>query len=208
MIPGTNIFKNKPGITKSEDLDRFEYVSFLIRLDTTPDGDFSTEHLKIIHKHLLQDVYDWAGEFRDVPTERSTSVFCRPEFIIQESDKITKSIDLSELKGLKPKEFSEKLSEIISEINAVHPFLDGNGRFIRVFAEKLSTAAGYELNVSRLQGESWNKASERSFFGDSKDFGQYSYFDQRIFLLCEPLIVLVCALDFVLHGFGAPFLSP
>jgi len=45
LIPGTNIFKNKPGITNPKDLDRFELLSFLVRLDTTPDGDLSTDSL-------------------------------------------------------------------------------------------------------------------------------------------------------------------
>jgi len=30
----------------------------------------STNHLKKIHAHSLQDVYEWAGEFRNVPIEK------------------------------------------------------------------------------------------------------------------------------------------
>ena len=137
LIPGTNVLKNKPGITNQKDLDRFELLSFLARLDTTPDGDLSTNHLKKMHAHTLQDVYDWAGEFRNIPTERGTSVFCRPEFIAQETDKITILITLSKLKEMKIKKFAEKLAEIVGELNAIHPFLDGNGRVIRVYAQKL-----------------------------------------------------------------------
>ncbi|WP_321415857.1 Fic family protein [uncultured Desulfobacter sp.] len=169
LIPGTNILKNKPGITNQKDLDRFELLSFLARLDTVPDGDFSTYHLKQIHAHTLQDVYDWAGEFRNVPIEKGISVFCRPEFIKQEIDKITKSIVISELRGMSTEAFSKKLTEIVSELNAVHPFLDGNGRAIRVYVQKISIAVGFRLDVSKLRGESWNIASEKSFFGNNQD---------------------------------------
>jgi len=172
LIPGTNVLRNIPGITNQKKLDRFELLSFLARLDTTPEGDFSANHLKKIHAHTLQDVYEWVGEFRNVPIEKGISVFCRPEFIAQETKKITESIDLSKLKGMNFKEFSKKLAEIVGELNAVHPFLDGNGRAIRVYAQKMSKAVGYELNVAELRGESWNEASEKSFFGDNQDLSQ------------------------------------
>lgn len=167
LIPKTNVLKNIPGITSQKDLDRFELLSFLARLDTTPEGDLSTNHLKKIHAHSLQDVYEWAGEFRNVPIEKGTSVFCRPEFIVQEIDKITKSINPLALEKMNLKIFSINLAEIVGELNAVHPFLDGNGRAIRVYAQKLSKSVGYELDVSDLRGKAWNKASEKSFFGDN-----------------------------------------
>jgi len=167
LIPNTNVLKNIPGIANQEDLDRFELLSFLARLDTTPEGDLSTNHLKKIHAHSLQDVYEWAGEFRNVPIEKGTSVFCRPEFIVQEIDKITKSINPLALEKMNLKTFSTNLAEIVGELNAVHPFLDGNGRAIRVYAQKLSKSVGYELDVSDLRGKAWNKASKKSFFGDN-----------------------------------------
>jgi len=168
LIPNTNVLKNIPGITSQEDLDRFELLSFLARLDTTPEGDLSTNHLKKIHAHSLQDVYEWAGEFRNVPIEKGTSVFCRPEFIVQEIDKITKSINIIKLKKMDFKMFSKNPAEIVGELNAVHPFLDGNGRAVRVYAQKLSKTVGYELNVSDLRGDAWNEASEKSFLGDNQ----------------------------------------
>jgi len=167
LIPNTNVLKNIPGITSQEDLDRFELLSFLARLDTTPEGDLSTNHLKKIHAHSLQDVYEWAGEFRNVPIEKGASVFCRPEFIVQEIDKITKSINSLALEKMNLKTFSTNLAEIVGELNAVHPFLDGNGRAIRVYAQKLSKSIGYKLDVSDLRGKAWNKTSEKSFFGDN-----------------------------------------
>ncbi len=167
LIPGTNVLKNIPNITNQKDLDRFELLSFLARLDTIPEGDLSANHLKRIHAHSLQDVYKWAGEFRNIPTEKGTSVFCRPEFIVQEINKITKSINLLELQTMNLKTFSKNLAEVVGELNAVHPFLDGNGRAIRVYAQELSKSVGYELNVSDLRGETWNKASGKSFLGDN-----------------------------------------
>jgi len=184
LIPGTNILKNKPGITNQKDLDRFELLSFLARLDTVPDGDLSTGHMKQIHAHTLQDVYDWAGEFRDVPIEKGISVFCRPEFINQEIDRITKSFAISEFKGMSIVEFSKELSEIVSELNAVHPFLDGNGRAIHVYAQKISIAVGFRLDVSKLRGKTWNTASEKLFFGNNRDL--FKILEKNLSRISEP----------------------
>jgi len=168
LIEGTDVLKNKADLTDRTALVEFETGIFSLRMMDVPEGDFSTDHLKKIHKHLTQDVYEWAGEFRDVPTARGSSRFCQPQFIGQETDKATKSVDIEKMKTMKPKEFSNELAEIVGDLNAVHPFLDGNGRAIRVYAQQVAQAAGYDLEIHRLRGDSWNKASEESFNGNNR----------------------------------------
>jgi len=168
LIEGTDVLKNKAGITDRKELDKFETAMFHIRAVDVPKGDLSTDHLKKIHAHLMQDVYEWAGKFRDVPTARGGSKFCMPQYITQETDKATKSFDLAKLKTLKPKEFANKLAEIVGDLNATHPFLDGNGRTVRVYAEQIAEKAGYDLAIDKLRGDSWNKAAEKSFHGDNR----------------------------------------
>jgi len=168
FISGTNIPKNKANIKDKESLKDFEEMHFSIKSLNPPEGDFSSNHLKKIHKHLLEDVYDWAGEYRNFPTARGESAFCRPEFIKQETDKITKAIDISELKKLREKEFVKKLAHTIGELNAIHPFLDGNGRAIRIYAQQIAKAAEYELNIEKIREKPWNQASIESFHGNNK----------------------------------------
>ncbi|MDR0978594.1 MAG: Fic family protein, partial [Lachnospiraceae bacterium] len=43
-------------------------------------GDFDFEHLKQIHKHLFQDVYNWAGEIRTCNIAK-TDLFCLAQHI-------------------------------------------------------------------------------------------------------------------------------
>ncbi len=168
LIPGTNILKNKEGIDNRAKLNQFERLVSSARMVDLPDGNLSTDHLKKIHKHLLQDVYQWAGKFRDIPTERGKSVFCRPEFIAQEANKITKTVDIPKFKKLDKEGFSKELGEIVGELNVVHPFLDGNGRTIRAYAQKISEKAGYELDITNIRGDKWNEASIRAYNVDSK----------------------------------------
>lgn len=44
-----------------------------------PDGRFDAAHFRAVHRHLFQDVYDWAGEPRTIRTFKDGSPFCYPE---------------------------------------------------------------------------------------------------------------------------------
>lgn len=167
LIPGTDVLRNKPGINDREKLAEFEKKMFIARLMDVPEGDLSTSHVKKIHEHLFQDVYEWAGTFRAAPMSKGSSRFCQPQFIEQEVDRVTKSIDVQRLKSLDKKEFIRQLSCIVGDLNAIHPFMEGNGRTIREYAELLCNAVGCEFDASQLRGETWIKASIESFDGDN-----------------------------------------
>lgn len=168
FIPGTDVLQNKFGLRDQGDLSKKEQIITVVKLKDVPDGDFSLEHLQAIHKHLFGDIYSWAGELRDVPVSKGNSLFARPQFIDQELRKVTSSVDPEALKGLGRKEFSGEITHLISELNAVHPFLEGNGRTIRAYARKLCEAAGYHLSIERIRSTFWNKASIQAFNGDTE----------------------------------------
>jgi cell filamentation protein len=52
--------------------------------------------------------------------------------------------------GLKFEPFVERLAHYYGELNAAHPFREGNGRTQRAFLRQLSAAAGYRLEWSQL----------------------------------------------------------
>ena len=53
-------------------LARFEYIETtgrateLLRGDVTIPKTYDAAHMRAIHRHLFQDVYEWAGEYRTV----------------------------------------------------------------------------------------------------------------------------------------------
>ena len=52
-------------------------ISFakLLTVDRDVDcNEFGIDYLKNIHKYILDDIYDWAGEFRTVPMEKPERV--------------------------------------------------------------------------------------------------------------------------------------
>ena len=56
-----------------------------------------------------------------------------------------------------------RLSYYLSEINALHPFREGNGRTQRLFIEILAERAGYEVDFSNVTAEEMIQASADSF---------------------------------------------
>jgi cell filamentation protein len=132
-ITGTSVLKNKAGITDQKLLDEFEADFTAIRLlelaQTPVIGVFDLEHLCKIHEYLFQDVYDWAGKTRSVDIVRGDSRFCNVRHIDSYSDNVFCELAAENyLLNLAPSDFARRLAHYLSEINAIHPFREGNGR--------------------------------------------------------------------------------
>jgi cell filamentation protein len=74
----------------------------------------------------------------------------------------------SHLKKLKADAFALRAGHYLGEINAVHPFREGNGRAQREFIRTLAAEAGHRLTWTGLTPEENNEASRVSYAtGDS-----------------------------------------
>ena len=123
-------------------------------------------HLCAVHKHIFQDVYTWAGELRAVDIAKG-NLFCKVQFI----EAVAKDIFLNLKKdrylvGVSEMDFIKKAAYYFSEINALHPFREGNGRAQREFIRQLALHAGYKLLLSNVDDEEMLKASKASFLCD------------------------------------------
>ena len=76
VYPGTNVLKNKLGLHDADALDRAERGLVRLRIqEGAPTGEFDLAHLRTIHRHLFQDVYDWAGELRTLEISKDGNQF-------------------------------------------------------------------------------------------------------------------------------------
>ena len=169
--PGTDVLRNKAEITNAEDLDTYEGELSTLRsieiLESPIAGQFDLAHLQRIHLALFQDVYDWAGKIRIVDISRGNSRFANVRFIESAANDIfNKLARENRLKGLDADSLSKRLAHYLSEINALHPFREGNGRVQRIFISQLSQSAGYQLDYSDLEQEQIYQAMELAFNGD------------------------------------------
>lgn len=77
LYPGLNVMRNRLGIRQAERLAQAAYELTALRAATLPLGPSARglPHLCAIHRHLYQDVFDWAGEIREIDIYQGTPVF-------------------------------------------------------------------------------------------------------------------------------------
>jgi len=138
-------------------------------------GNFDIAHLRSIHKYIFQDVFPWAGDFREVTTSRTNSFgFPPPQFLVPSLETIFAALKAeNHLKGLTSEAFALRAGHYLGEINAVHPFREGNGRSQREFIRTLARHAGHRLTWAALTPEENNEASRVSYAtGDSSGLAE------------------------------------
>jgi len=132
-----------------------------------PDGPLDYAHYRAIHHHLFQDIYDWAGQPRTLRTGKGGNWFCYPENIQAEAERLFRWLaERSHLTDLDSHEFARDAAYFLSELNAVHPFREGNGRTQLVFLKLLTMNAGRPFSDEALEPERTLVAMIQSFGGD------------------------------------------
>lgn len=166
--PSYEVLRNRLGIRDSGQLDYFEREIVAQRTaQGVPSGNFDLKHLQSIHRHLFQDVYDWAGMLRTVEISKDGRQFQFRQYIgVGMADIHRRLIAMSFLTGLDDPAFAEEASKIIGDVNYVHPFRDGNGRTQLLYLEQLCMRAGHSIDLRRLDPQQWLEASRRSYAGD------------------------------------------
>ena len=172
--PNTRVNFNRLGITDSRVLQVVEYQATAIRiqqLDRAPiAGEFGLEHWRAIHKHIFQDVYDWAGKERTLNLSKVDPVetwwksrFAPQDRIAELAGQMAGEIKAwNGLKGLSQADFTAGITKVYVMANHTHPFPEGNGRSTQTLLSQLARDAGYELRFSNIDKRSWDKAAARS----------------------------------------------
>lgn len=109
----------------------------------------------------------WAGELRTVVIAKSAP-FCLPQFIEAAAEQIFGQLAAADryLHGLCREPFVARLVHYHAEVNALHPFREGNGRSQRAFFRQLAADAGWRLDWSQLDTRRNAAASAASMSGD------------------------------------------
>src|SRR3546814_9944570 len=69
----------------------------------------------------------------------------------------------SGFRGLPRDEFFDRLGDHINEINAIHPFREGNGSTMRHHAAQLAREAGHPIRIAAIDKDKWLEASRHGF---------------------------------------------
>lgn len=172
VYPGTAVLRNLAGLKDTEALADHEAQTSTLRLaqlaGLTLSGSYELPHLQAFHRFIFQDIYPWAGELRSVPLAKPGSMFALPEHVESYSAEILRQLAREQhLRGLSRNKFAERLTYYYAEINAVHPFREGNGRAQRAFLRQLALDADHTLGWEHLESKMLVHASQRSHMGDN-----------------------------------------
>jgi cell filamentation protein len=123
--------------------------------------------LPLFASSSLSDVDEWTGTLRTVRIGKAGVWFCYPEHIKGEMAKLFDWLKNEEyFRLLNGREFSVKAARLLSELNAIHPFREGNGRTQMSFLTLLTDSAGLPFYVSALEPKRAMDAMIESFRGN------------------------------------------
>lgn len=167
LYPGTNVLRNLRGLTDPKLLERFEARRTHRRLaeliDTPVPGGFDVAHLKAIHRYIFRDVYEWAGQFRTVNVSKGGHLFGLATFLEPALQQILAKLATEKhLVDLDAEIFANRAAYFLGELNAAHPFREGNGRTQREFIRELGVKAGHYIDWRATTVEEMTEASRSS----------------------------------------------
>lgn len=168
--PNSDVLVNKLNVKDDKELYIAErdFVSYRVAmlLESPLKGNFDFEYLKSIHKFLFQDVYEWAGVPRKCNIAK-TNLFCLAQYIdnyaLEVFDKVVKNDYFIK------QNYNDKLlnlASLFADINALHPFREGNGRTQREFIKGLALVNGVTLDFTKVESMEMIIASSESTNGD------------------------------------------
>ena len=154
------VLQNKMNITDSAELARIEEKLSKKKavelfesgyLDKLEAGKFAS--LAAIHKFLFAEVYDFAGQVRDVNIAKGNFRFA-PVIYLQ--------VALESIDKMPQSSFDEIIAKYV-EMNVAHPFREGNGRSARIWLDlMLKKELNLVVDWSKVDKDDYLLAMERS----------------------------------------------
>lgn len=167
----SGVLRNRLGITDRAELASVEAEltgSRIVDLERSPlPGGYDLGHLQAFHWTIFGDVYTWAGQLRTVTIAKGGGLFCRPEHLQSSGAEIFGRLAAADhLRGLDREPFVDALTDLLADVNSLHPFREGNGRSQRAFLAQLARDAGHRLRWTGLDREQNIAASRAAHAGD------------------------------------------
>ena len=120
-------------------------------LDSLDAGTFAS--LAKIHQFLFDEIYDFAGQVRDVNIAKGNFRFA-PVIYLQAA--------LENIDKMPQKSFDDIIAKYV-EMNVAHPFREGNGRSARIWLDlMLKKELNHVVDWSKVNKEDYLLAMERS----------------------------------------------
>jgi cell filamentation protein len=171
LDPRSGVFRNRLGLTDRAELaiaeKQFAAMRWIQLKRRRLPGQYDLDHLRVFHWMIFQDVYPWAGQLRTVLIVKAGASFCLPHQIVDTAaDIFGRLADDRYLRRREREHFLDGLTALLAEVNALHPFREGNGRAQRSFLSQLARDAGYRLGWEHVDRDANIDAARAAADGD------------------------------------------
>jgi len=187
LYDDVKVLKNRAGIKDFDKLRKAE--ADITNLSMTAIYNYKYEKFNIdtlcdIHRNIFCQIYDWAGEFREIQMVKYEDIlggdtvrYSYPNEIKKELNETMREINKLKRSGDNDRDIVFRLVRIIARIWQIHPFREGNTRCIIVFAVLLAKKLGYEVNYQLFKDNA--KYVRNAFvWGAQGLFSKYEYLEK------------------------------
>ena len=160
--PGSKVLRNLLNIEDDEELaaaeaELTELAVEEIEFDAPP---YDLDYFQSLHRQVFEDVYEWAGELRDIDMSKGTTRFCTCKRIAPEANKLFRQLaNENYYEGYAREAFVAAIAELYIEMNMIHPFREGNGRAQRLLFEHIIINVGFEFDLEGITQQEWVAAN-------------------------------------------------
>lgn len=167
--PGSRgrVLRNLLGITLRRAMDRFEAQAQVRALEVLL-GEYGAEHrfsaadIRHLHRTWLGEIYEWAGEYRQVNLSKGDLPFAAAVQVPRLMEILERGVlrPNTPCRGMDAEQLASALAVVHVELILIHPFRDGNGRAARMLAILMAAQAG----VAPLDFSSMTERARASYF--------------------------------------------
>ncbi|NUT50522.1 MAG: hypothetical protein HOV94_24920 [Saccharothrix sp.] len=166
LDPESGVLRNRFGLTDKAECDLAETRLSTMRVEQLAiaplPGLYDLTHLQAFHRRIFGDFYPWAGEIRRVDIAKS-AMFASWRHIEPYAHGLFDGLKRERyLRDLDRDPFLDRFTHYYAEVNALHPFREGNGRTQRAFFRQLAREAGWRVAFHTLERAAFAEASRLS----------------------------------------------
>jgi cell filamentation protein len=195
--PGSRgrVLSNKLDIKRKREMDEAESVALKIATDKVigmydSDHRFSAEDIRKMHKMWLGEIYEWAGEYRQVNVSKDDFNFAASLHIPH----LMAEFERGPLLKQTPCNFKsmervfQSLAEVHVELVLIHPFREGNGRVARLLSTLMAFQAGLPmLNFRDITGKKKKDYFDAISSGLDRDYKPMEKLFEKIIATSEKI---------------------
>ena len=188
--PGSRgrVLRNKLGIKSKKAMDEAESVALKAATDKligmyNAGHRFTAEDIRTMHKIWLGNIYEWAGEYRQVNVSKVDFHFAASKQVpllmnAFEKDFLYKHTPCN-FKSME--RVTQALAEVHVELVLIHPFREGNGRVARLLSTLMAFQSGLPmLNFRDITGKKRKKYFAAISSGLDSDYKQMGKLFEKI----------------------------